>query len=272
MRKFIVFIVFILTLTSVAAQENKSCCRELKGTDLPRPVTSTYSVEFGGAQAHSLYLSPMTYSGFSPAIAGHWQKAMPFAPMHSLMDFDTRIALFPRLINPGGNALMQGFELEFFWGMGAWWRLPHNLCISVEGGPQLMGGTLLLLRNSNNPVSVNLSAAFAAKAQLSWSGNIKRLPINVSIAARMPLAGAFFMPGYGETFYEILVGNRSGLVHPAWPGNHFRLNMLCAFRMDFGRTAMELGYRLTTEHTHANNLTNRMLTNSFSIGVIQHGL
>lgn len=237
-----------------------------------RPITSVYSLEIGGMQARSTYISPMNYKGLALAASGNWQKAMPFAPEHALMDFDARAALWPRLVNPGGNALMQGFELEFFWGLGAYFRLPQNFSISIEGGPQAVGGTLLLLRNSNNPVTVNLSAALAAKAQLSWCGKFGKLPVTASLSARLPLVGAFFMPGYGETYYEIHVGNHSGLVHAAWPGNHLRLNMLCSLRFDFGRTALEVGYRFTGENTHANNLSNRYISNTFSIGVIPHGL
>ena len=260
-----IFLIVILFLSLQVAAE------EVDYT-LPRPVTSTYSIELGGAGIRETYVSPMRYDGIALALAGNWQKAMPFAPRRALMDFDARAAIFPRLINPGGNALMQSFELEFFWGMGAYFRLPYNLSVSVEGGPQLLGGTAIILRNSNNPVGVNLSATLAAKGELSWRGHIGALPVSAGVSVRLPLTGAFFMPGYGETFYEILVGNRSGLVHTAWPGNHFRINMLCAFRMDFGRTALEVGYRLTAENTRANNLTNRLLTNCFSIGVIPGGL
>lgn len=262
MRRIIPFLLLLLALRAHAQSD----------TLTSRPVTSVYSLEIGGSRVRSQYLSPMFYQGTDIAVTGNWQKAMPFAPSKALMDFDVRISGFPRLINPGGNALMQGFEMEFFWGIGAYFRLPHNFTVSIEGGPQAIGGAFAMLRNSNNPVGVNISATLAAKGQLSWKGNIKRLPVSASLSARIPMAGAFFMPGYGETFYEIYVGNHSGLAHFGWPGNHFRLNMMCAFRMDLGRTGLEIGYRLTAERTHANNLTNRILTNNFSIGVIPDGL
>ncbi|MDE6811652.1 MAG: DUF3316 domain-containing protein [Muribaculaceae bacterium] len=275
MRPFLLVFLLLIATAGLARTTDHGCCRRECMTDsmmLSRPVTSTYSLEIGGTGLRETYLSPMRYEGLTLAAAGNWQKAMPFAPRMALMDFDARVAMFPRLVNPGGNALMQGFELEFFWGLGVYYALPCNFTVSIEGGPQLLGGTAILLRNSNNPVGVNLSATIAGKGQISWKGRIGNLPVSAALSARIPLAGTFFMPGYGETFFEILVGNHAGLVHPAWPGNHFRINALCSFRMDFGRTALEVGYRMIAERTHSNNLTNSQFSGCLSIGVIPHGL
>lgn len=240
--------------------------------DGERPVTSVYSLEIGRHWARSTYLSPSRYSGTETALSGHWGKRMPFAPHMARMDFDARGALWWRMENPARNVAMQGFELEFSWQMAAFWRLPADFQVSVGGGPELAGGVLLLLRNSNNPVSVNLSAALAAGASLSKDFHIGRLPMTAQWRLRSPLIGAFFMPGYGETYYEIYLGNRKGLVHCGWPGNHFRLDSHLALQMDFGRTAMEVGYRFITDSMHANNLTTRQFTHAFTIGVIPHGL
>lgn len=239
---------------------------------LPRPVTQTYSLEIGTHWSRSTYLSPLTYRGLDLAIAGEWQKAMPFAPERAMMDFYGRAAIYPNMLNPGGSAQMQGFEIEFFWGMGAYWKLPYSLTVGICGGPEFEGGTLLLLRNSNNPVGVNLSASLAARAAISWNGKLGKLPVTASWTLRTPMIGAFFMPDYGETFYEIYVGNHSNLVHVGFPGNHFRLNSLIGVQLDFGRTAMEVGYRILTDSFRANNLKTHQLSHSFSIGVIPHGL
>ncbi len=239
---------------------------------LPRPITAVYSLEIGNNRSRATYLSPLTYSGLELAASGNWQKAMPFAPERAYMKFDARLGGYTRLINPGGNALMQGFDVEFFWGMGACWQLPRSFTAGIAGGPELLGGVLVQMRNSNNPVNVNLSASLAANPYISWSGKIKRLPVQALYSLRIPVAGAFFMPQYGETFYEIYVGNRKGLVHASWPGNHFRLNSLLSLRLDFGKTAMEIGYRFITDNCRANNLSTRRNSHMFTIGVIPYGL
>ncbi len=264
------FLAFIIAGTGLTSAQTVESADSI--TDRTRPVTSIYSFEIGRHWARSTFLSPFYYSGTDFALAGTWSKAMPFAPARAMMTFDTRIAAWTKLTNPAGNASMQGFDVDFFWGMDAFWRLPYSLSVGVGGGAEFEGGVLTLLRNSNNPVSVNLSAALSANAGIAWHGRIGRLPVSATWSLRMPVVGAFFMPGYGETYYEIYLGNRSGLVHASWPGNHLRLNSRLAVQLDFSRTAMEIGYRMITDRMSANHLVTRQLTHAFSIGVIPHGL
>lgn len=247
-------------------------CAEDSIRHLPRPVTSTYSLEIGENWTRSTYLSPYYYKGVDLAVAGKWSKAMPFAPQRWMMTFDARAAINPQLLNPAGNASMQAFDLNFFWGMQAYWRLPESFSVAVGCGPEFDGGAMVLLRNSNNPVAANICAALSLSAGVNWRGRMGRLPVSASWSLRMPMVGAFFMPGYGETYYEIYLGNHSGLVHASRPGNRLGINSRLALQLDFGRTAMEVGYRIITDRVSANNLVNRRLTHSFSIGVIPHGL
>lgn len=243
-----------------------SQAQEFKVDSIHRPVSASYSLEAGRRNVRSTYLSPNLYGGLDLAISGHWAKALPFAPHRAMMAFDARGAVWPRLLNPGHNASMQGFDLEFAWAMRAYWNIPHGFYVSVGGGPEIGGGTLLLLRNSNNPVGVNLHAALSLSASAGYSTRIGRLPLEILWCLRTPLAGAFFMPGYGETYYEIYVGNHSGLVHAAWPGNMFRLDSRLTARLRLGRYAIEAGYRYRTSTAKANNLVTSMFSHSFMLG------
>lgn len=101
---------------------------------------------------------------------------------------------------------------------------------------------------------------------------IGKLPILVADRVRIPFAGVFFCPGYGETYYEIYLGNHKGLVHAGWWGNNFRIDNLLSFTLDFGRTAMEIGYRVNAYNQWANNLNTKIITNSFVIGVLPGGI
>lgn len=271
-RAIFCILTVILTLPALSRDRNSGIPDSDSISSLPRPITAVYSIEVGGNRSRATYLSPLTYSGVEFAAAGNWQKVMPFAPDRAFMTFDARAAGYTRLINPGGNALMQGLDLEFYWGMGAYWHLPKSFTAGITGGPEILGGALVQLRNSNNPVNVNIAASLAANPFIAWKGRIRRLPVSAIWSLRLPVAGAFFMPEYGETFYEIYVGNRKGLVHASWPGNHFRMNSMLSLRFDFGKTAMEIGYRFITDNYRANNLSTHRNTHAFSIGVIPYGL
>lgn len=237
-----------------------------------RPIIQIYSLEVGEHFAKATYLSPCRYHGSDWSVAGRWGKRLSFAPNRARMDFDFRASLWPQLVNPAGYVAMQGFELDGSWQMSAFFNIHNLFNIAVGGGPELSGGVLILMRNSNNPVAVDLSASLAAGVSIWRNFKIGRLPVTAEWRLRSPLVGAFFMPQFGETFYEIYLGNRAGLAHASWPGNHFRINSLASLRLNFGKTAMEVGYRFITDSRHANNLTDSQFTHAVSIGIIPHGL
>lgn len=247
------------------------CCADSIVCGEPRPVTSTYSFEIGGTDVLSTYLSPLHYTGTFYGASGEWSKAMPFNPENMIMTFEGG-GRFRNMLNPAATASMMGLHAYFNWSLSYRWRLPHKFMLAAGGGFDLRGGALYLMRNGNNPVAADASAALTATARVSRHFSIGRLPVLVSDRVQMPLLGAFFSPQYGETYYEIYLGNHSGLVHCGYPGNRFCIDNLLSFDLDFGRTAMRIGYRYSCESSWVCNLNTQIQTHSFVIGVIPGGL
>lgn len=249
-------------------------CHTLMATEpsgTSRPVTGSYSLQFGHTDVKATYLSPLTYSGSQFALAGSWGKAMPFNPESAVMQFDVD-ASFCNLLNPAQTARMVGLTADFSWALE--WRkhLTHDFQITAGGGIDLMGGAYYLLRNSNNPVQAMANVSLMVAASASKHFKIGRLPVLIADRVRIPSLGVFFCPGYGETYYEIYLGNHKGLAHAGWWGNNFRIDNLLSVTLDFGRTAMLLGYRLNVNTQWANNLNTKIVTNYFVIGVIPNGI
>ena len=196
---------------------------------------------------------------------------MPFNPRHAIMEFDASFG-FSSLLNPAQTASMIGLNGAFSWGMS--WRtlLPQNINIAVGGAAELSGGAYYLLRNGNNPVQAMATGSLNITAALSYPFRIGRLPILVADKVSLPSIGLFFCPGYGETYYEIYLGNTTGLVHAGWWGNNFRIDNLLSFTIDFGRTALQIGYRFKAHTQWANNLNTKIITNSLVIGIIPGGI
>ena len=253
------------------SQESPELSSKQEKIDLSRPVTGIYSLEMGGISVLATYLSPLTYTGSSYGASGSWTKAMPFNPRHAIMEFKAG-GKFASLLNPAHSASMLGISGNFSWGMA--WRtsLPLNFQVTAGGAVQIEGGAYYLLRNSNNPVQAIADLSLDITASVSKHFKIGRIPVLVSDKIQLPSLGIFFCPGYGETYYEIYLGNTKGLVHPGWWGNNFRIDNLLSFTLDFGRTAMTVGYRLTAFNQWANNLNARIINNSFVIGVIPGGI
>lgn len=260
----IVGIIFCLLLSSLSsfAQDNK---------DAERPVTGFYNLELGGTSVLATYLSPLTYKGSQFSVSGIWTKAMPFDPENAVMEFDLK-ADFCNLLNPAKTARMVGLNGDFSWDMAWRKRLKSDFQVTVGGGAMISGGAYYLLRNSNNPVQAMANFSLMITASASKHFSIGRLPVLISDRIKLPSFGVFFCPGYGETYYEIYLGNHSGLAHAGWWGNNFRLDNLLSVSLDFGRTAMMIGYRLNVHNQWANNLNTHIITNSFVIGVIPGGL
>lgn len=237
----------------------------------PRPVSGVYGIEAGGISAYSTYLSPLTYTGASYGIFGNWRKALPFAPEEAIMEFDTRLD-FGSMLNPRHTARMLDAEIYFSWGMAWRKRLPCSIQISAGGDIAADCGLLWLTRNGNNPIAARAYASIALKAGATWRFKIGRLPMLLSEDFRLPVSGVFFSPSYGETYYEIYLGNRSGLAHFGWPGNHLTLSNHIFLTLDFGRTAMSVGYRFAADTSWINHIDTRILSHTFTIGVIPGGL
>lgn len=239
--------------------------------DVSRPVTSTYYIGIGGKDVLATYLSPLHYNGTDFNAGGKWSKAMPFAPEKAIMHFNADL-YFSNLMNPAKTARMIGLYAAFNWGMS--WRhmLPHGICLTAGASIGIDGGAYYLLRNGNNPVGALASVNLAPRLSLSRPFWIGKLPVLARNEVSIPSLGVFFCPEYGEPYYEIYLGNREGLAHFGWWGNNFRLDNLLSFTLDFGRTALSLGYRFKADTQWANNLNTKIYSHAFVIGVIPGGI
>ena len=269
MRAIFRVLMILAVFISLAGPEAYS--QETDARDMQRPVTGFYNLEIGRKRALSTYLSPFSYEGTNLALSGLWTKALPANPEHLSMTFEGRINLGSFLNRPHTAR-----ELDLHAG-GSWsleWkkRLPYNFMLGGGGTVGLHGGALYLTRNGNNPVSADFCIGLGLSGFASWHTKIGRLPILLTERPRIPLINGFFMPQYGEPYYEIYLGNRSGLAHCGWWGNHFALDNLFSVSLDFGRTAMQIGYRFSMQSVKANNLVSNMFNHAFVIGVVPGGL
>lgn len=264
--RLVVWLLFIL-VAPVAGRAQSDSIHEY----VSRPVTGIYSVEAGGKNVQATYLSPLHYTGTAWTLSGQWSKAMPFNPERALMHFHGS-AGFDNMLNPAGTARMVALNASFRWGMS--WRtmLPWRLQLTAGGTLGIDGGAYWLMRNGNNPVQAMASVNLAAIASIGRPLKVGRLDMLVRDEVSLPSLGVFFSPEYGESYYEIYLGNHHGLVHPGWWGNNFRIDNLLSVTIDFGRTAAMVGYRFKADTQWANNLNTKIFTHSVVIGVIPGGI
>lgn len=230
-----------------------------------RPVTSAWMAEVGSSHTADTYLSPLRYSGTHYAVTYSRLQAMKRTSL--IQGWDAGV-VFDRTMNPSKNATMLGARIEGSWRIMRRWHLPFGLSCGAGGYAGVEAGALYLSRNGNNPAQAIASFEIGPELFVQWSGRLAKLPLAVRWQASTPLTGVFFCPDYGELYYEIQLGNHSGLTHAAWPGNRRRMRSLLSVDLNFGRTTLRLGYRADALSSRANNITSRRISHAAVIGVV----
>ncbi len=249
--------------------EAMECC--LPTTDVKRPITQTYMLKIGGTSALDTYLSPVRYNGWSVDLAGSWSKRLPWHRNSWQMAFDADAGV-SRMLNPAGNAMMLGFDGSVAWGVARIFLTSAGISFTVGASTLAECGVLYLPRNSNNPASAKAAVSIAATASISYPFKIGRLPVRLSNRVSFPSLSLFFSPHYGETYYEIYLGNHSGLAHFGWWGNKFCIDNLLSFDLDIGPSSLRIGYGYSLRSSWVNELNTQLQTHSFVVGWIPHGI
>lgn len=254
-----VLLVSLLCIAGAAAGE--------RSDSILRPVLSAYGIEAGTAHIAQTYVSPLRNSGAALALNYERMQAMRHNPRRYVMRLDIGIAGASASNVPAHNKRLWNVGLHARWGMyrrydtGAW-SLYGGAYAGIEGGVQYVPA------NGNNPVAANAAATIGVSAMAAWHSTLLRRPLTLHWRGLMPLTGAFFAPQYGELYYEIYLGNHSGLARCAWPGNYFQLDNFVGGDLRLGGTALRLGYSLKLKSTKASDIVGRNISHMAVVGVV----
>jgi hypothetical protein len=234
-----------------------------------RPVLSAYTVEVGRSHIADTYLTPVKYDGWHMALHYERMQAMKFNPQQWVMQLDFQIN-GDHTQNFARNATMWYLDANARWSMMRRWRnigaLP-KLTLGVGPGTELNVGALYLTRNGNNPVAAKAAWTVNASAYVAYDLRLGRLPVTLRYQASLPVTGAFFSPDYGELYYEIWLGNHSGLAHAAWWGNYFKLDNYLTADLRFKGTNLRIGYHNDILSTKVSGIVSERITHAVSIGI-----
>ena len=143
-------------------------------------------------------------------------------------------------------------------------------CTYLAGGATagIDGGTIYLVRNGNNPVQALLWTGISLTLRGEYD-KIRLLgkKLTISENVEIPTLGAFFCPQYGETYYEIYVGNHSELAHFGWWGNRPQVKSRLIADWHLGKYALSLGFEYRYQGLECNDITTRQAVCSGIIGI-----
>ena len=256
----------LTALAAAAVLPAPATARAETPDSLRRPVTSTYSVEAGRSRMFDTYLSPLRYDGVRVGLSGEWQKMMPASPRHLLMQMDASLSsAFDR--NPARSTTMYDFTARFSWGMLYTLRFSDTWSAGFGGTIGFTAGAAYLPVNGNNPANADVDVMLSLRAQGAYRFTLWGRSFTLRDRVTVPTVGAMFSPGFGESYYEIYLGNRSGLAHAAWWGNHFCIDNRLSLTFPLAGRQVTAGYRFSFASRWVNNLSSRRVSHSFTIGL-----
>ena len=202
---------------------------------------SLFTVEGGYASVHDSYLSQVTYDG--------WNLAMGYETLrHAARPWLWQLAAgvdYSHVENPARNNTLHKVMGDITFAMQRRWRGVMARRLDLSAGPmaQLRAGVVYNPAASNNTVTARAYGGVGLAAMAALDTRVWRLPVTLRYQAQLPALGVFFAPDYGESYYEIYLGNRHGLAHVGWWGNRLDLNHYLGADLHLGRTVLRVGYR-----------------------------
>lgn len=230
------------------------------------PLTSTYGIEAGWARDFNTYLSPIRHTGTRIGVYGEWGRSMGFNPDEWFGLGEARIAM-DFLENKQGSSSMTNIDFSGAWAMYRRFRPFPGVMAGLGAGIDFDAGALYLPRNSNNPVAARVAGSLSLNAMAAWNLRIGRMPVRLLGRVALPSLGVFFSPQYGESYYEIYLGNHDGLAHFGWWGNHFALS--AAFGAEFRLLSVRwrLSYRFDCRSSYVNHINTRLVSHTIGLGI-----
>lgn len=221
---------------------------------------------WGHQTTRCTYLSPLSYKGSGYGLSYEWKHAAwrdKTVGMQARADFN-----YGYLLNPAKNARMYDLTLNVEWGVERLWKTSHGFNFSLGATVGADGGVIYLPRNGNNPAQ----GLMWAGATITATGEYTRFklckkPLYISESIEIPSIGAFFCPQYGETYYEIYLGNHSGLAHFGWWGNRPQIKSRLRADWQLGKYALTLGFDYRFQGLECNYITTRIAQCSGVIGI-----
>lgn len=248
-----VYILLICNLSQLVAQETES------------PVFTNRATLFGvgNADLYDTYLSPLKYKGTSFQIIDERMKSNSW--FNNKFTRQQTIELeFVMADNPAKNATEYWGMLQYGW--GGHYNLVKTDKFRLSAGAiwKTSVGVLYNERNSNNPASARIHSNINLSAIAFY--NFKSLTFRWQLDT--PVIGALFSPHYGQSYYELSLGNTVGVANFASLHNQRALRNYFTVDIPINKAMLRVGYQGSFYQTKVHSLQTHTYTNSFVVGLV----
>lgn len=227
---------------------------------------SRLDVTWGHHTSRCTYLSTQTYTGPGYGVSFEWNR--PTWMDGKILQSARADLEYGYLLSKSKNSRMYDLDLSIQWGVERIWNPLTGLNVSAGASAGVDGGVMYLPRNGNNPAQALMWAGMSLTAHAIYDRfRLAGKPFSVTGSVELPSIGCFFSPAYGETYYEIYLGNHKGLAHFGWWGNRPQIKSRLIADWQLGRHALTLGVDYRYQGLECNHLTTRRAVISAIIGM-----
>jgi hypothetical protein len=138
----------------------------------------------------------------------------------------------------------------------------------IFAGAQADGllGFVYNTRNGNNPATGKFHLNLSLSAIASYKVQIKSQALLFKYQLAVPIAGAMYSPQFGQSYYEIGMGDDKDLVHFASLHNYLALRNTLSVEIPLNWITFRLAYVDSFYETRINDLDTQIRTNTFCVG------
>ncbi len=261
MKRFVTkvfLIVFLIQFTShLHAQE----------AGLPLPVNKATLVGVGHINLYDTYLSPLEYTGWAVRVLNERTKQLSWFDKR----FTSQQTIELEFASTESSAKnVNQYWLLFAYSWGGHYKLYNDEKFRFSAGAiwNTSAGVLYNERNSNNPAS----ARAYSNINLSAIGFYRYRDFTFRWQLDTPVSGILFSPHYGQSYYEISLGNSVGVANFASLHNQRALRNYMTVDFPVDRLTLRIGYLGSFYQTKIHSLQTHTYSNSFVIGIVSESL
>ena len=237
--------------------------QEDKSTSL---VYQSFMIGYGKNSVYDTYLSSIEYKGND---IGFYREHMKMTGL-----FNGNVSAqhlfninFSWGDNKTGTATNYAGFLDYAYGLHYKFESGKRLQLFAGGQANGLLGFVYNSRNGNNPATGKAHININLSAIASYRFNIKSQPIFLRYQINVPFVGVMFSPEFGQSYYEISLGDSDQLAHFASFHNYLSLRNMISVEVPVNSFTFRLSYMNNIYETRINNLETRITRNSFYIGL-----
>ena len=236
------------------------------------PISLTYKAEmvgYGTSSIYDSYLSPLKYTGNNVGL--YYEQMKNTGLMNGNISAQHLFnANYSWTKNNSGTASYYAGLVEYNYGLH--YRFKPVEKLQFFAGMQAGGlvGFVYNTRNDNNPATGKAHLNLSLSAIANYKLQIRKQPILFREQLGLPFIGALYSPQYGESYYEISLGDTKNLVHLASFYNYLSIRNMLSVEIPFNSFTLRLSHYFSFYETRINSLDTRLITNTFYIGFSQN--